>query len=61
MQTGVLKLALELLDQLSYWANYKIYLGGPDHLALPLALVCFLALSLLVLIAYSLRERYRKN
>lgn len=61
MQTSFMKLTLELLDQVAYWANYKIYLGGPDHLALPLALICFFAVSLLVLIAYTLKERFRRN
>jgi hypothetical protein len=57
MQMNFLKQIFGLLDIISSWANYRIYLGGPDHLALPLGLLAMMLASLLILIAYSVTQR----
>ncbi len=56
MEIDPSKLVMALLDQVAYWANYQIHLGGPDNLALPLGLLAVLAVSLTILVIYTAKH-----
>ncbi len=61
MAIDLLSLPLWFLNQVSYWANYKIQFTGLDTFSLPLGLIGMLGFSILLLEFYSWREFFKRK